>query len=127
MNHETAMVLEGLQLERCPSDGARARILGALIYFAQEVADDDLATEAQALMPKANPYQPPAPWKEQYLIGLRSVADSDCGVDADADGERFAHEYWQAWLTDTQRLERLQAPALGEDDGRKDGDNLNAA
>jgi hypothetical protein len=127
MNPETAMVLEGLQLERCRSDTVRARILGALIEFAGEVGDEDLATEAKALMPKAHPFRPPVAWKENYLEGLRSVADEDCGIDAAADGERFAHEYWQSNLTDEQRLERLQDPEMGMQDGIKDGDNLNAA
>ncbi|MBK3780191.1 hypothetical protein G3A43_07965 [Paraburkholderia aspalathi] len=124
MNSETAMVLEGLQLERCRSDVVRARILGALIDFAREVEDNDLATEAQALMPKAHPFDPPAEWKGSYLGGLRSVADEDCGVYVDSDGERFARECWQG-LTDEQRAARLHDPELGNQDGITDGDSLN--
>ena len=48
-------------------------------------------------------------------------------MDADADGERFAHEYWQANLTDEQRNERLLDPEKGYQDGITDGDNLNGA
>jgi hypothetical protein len=126
MNQETAMVLEGLQLERCKSDTVRARVLGALIEFAGEVEDADLAAEARAMMPKANPFVPTKPWRDNYLTGLRSVADEDCGVYPDDDGERYAFEYWQG-LTDAERNERLQFPEMGEQDGKKDGDNLNAA
>jgi hypothetical protein len=116
MNSETAMVLEGLQVERCRSDVTRARILGALIEFAEEVGDTDLATEAKALMPAANPFVPPDEWKEEYLGGLRSVAD----------GERYARECWRG-LTDEDRRERLRDPDRGYQDGLTDGDNLNGA
>jgi hypothetical protein len=126
MNSETAMVLEGLQVERCRSDVTRARILGALIEFAEEVGDTDLATEAKALMPAANPFVPPDEWKEEYLGGLRSVADEDCGVYVNDDGERYARECWRG-LTDEDRRERLRDPDRGYQDGLTDGDNLNGA
>jgi hypothetical protein len=124
MNPTTQQVLDGLQLDRSPSDSVRAQLLSAIVAFAREVGDADLAEGAKSKMPLANPFRPPLEWKERYLNGLASVADEDCGVSFDNDGERFCVEYWQSF-SDEQRLARLSEPHLGEEDGRTDGTNLN--
>lgn len=126
MNDNTKQLLKALQVDRSPNDTVRAQMLGALIDFAREVKDDDLAREAKALMPAAHPFRPPSAWKEQYLDAFRSVASEDCGVDADADGERYAHEYWES-LSDAERLERVRFVGMGLSDGEKDAENLNNA
>jgi hypothetical protein len=124
MSPTTEQVLEGLQLERSPSDSVRAQLLGAIIAFAREVGDIDLAEGARSRMPAANPFRPPREWKERYLVGLADVADEECGVYFDEDGERYSVEYWQGF-SDEQRVARLADPYLGEEDGRTDGTNLN--
>lgn len=65
-------------------------------------------------------------WKRNYLLGFRAVADEDCGVDADADGDRCCFEFWHA-LTPEQRTARIANPTDGEADGRNDADALNEA
>ena len=124
MNRITQQVLDGLQLDRSPSASVRAQLLSAIVAFAREVGDVDLAEGAKSRMPAANPFRPPREWKERYLNGLSEVADENCGVYFDEDGERYCIEYWQSF-SDEERAARLVDPYLGEEDGRTDGSNLN--
>ncbi|MBC8737415.1 hypothetical protein F6X40_11425 [Paraburkholderia sp. UCT31] len=124
MNEATQKVLDGLQLDRSPSDSVRAQVLAAIIAFAREVGDADLSEGARAKMPAANPFRPPPEWKERYLTGLEEVADEDCGVYFSEDGERYSVEYWQSF-SDEQRAARLADPELGYEDGQTDGTHLN--
>ncbi len=45
-------------------------------------------------------------WARNYRVAFREVADPDCGVDPDADGDRFRLEYWHS-LTRAQQEERI--------------------
>lgn len=63
-------------------------------------------------------------WARNYRVAFREVADPDCGVDPDADGDRFRFEYWHS-LTREQREERIANPSEGAYDGRKDANGLN--
>lgn len=107
------------------SDAAKAMLLSAIIDFGRNNDIPGLVDEAQALMPPAHPFKAPEAWREQYDSGFTEVADEERGVYRD-DMRRYGTEYWQA-LTDLQRQERLEKPALGYTDGREDAGNLNDA
>ncbi|MEJ6003741.1 hypothetical protein [Paucibacter soli] len=119
------VLISSLGLDQAPSDSVRARVLSALRTYGERTDQPDISKAAEALMPAAHPFEPPAEWVEQYRGTFESVADPDCGVDPD-ESHRYSAEYWQS-LTDADRKQRLANPSLGREDGQKDADNLNAA
>lgn len=121
------MVIAALDLTAAPSDTERARVLEALLRYAEATGNAALVTAARQALPAAHPFRPPAAWRERYLDAFRATADPDCGVDPDADCERCCGEYWRDILTDAQRAERLARPELGSTDGTRDAQQLNDA
>jgi len=122
---DATALIAALNLTSAGSDTVRAGVLEALKSYGRETGQQALVDAAQAAMPKAHPWKPPAAWRGFYLDHFRVTADPDCGVDPD-EAERYCGEYW-AILTDAQRQERLADPRLGEQDGEKDAENLNNA
>ncbi len=118
-------LIAALHLERAPSDTARALVLDALIAYSQAVGLSDLHDAAKAARPHADPFHPPDAWREAYIGVFRRVADPEWGVYPE-EADRYCFEYWSG-LDDAQRHERLGAPGLGEEDGRKDAEELNRA
>jgi hypothetical protein len=119
--------IAALDLAAAPSDTDRARVLEALLHYAQATHNDALAEAARQAMPAAHPFRPPPAWRERYLDAFRATADSERGVDPDADCERCCGEYWRDILTDAQRAQRLARPEMGADDGARDAQQLNEA
>jgi hypothetical protein len=118
-------IIAALKLDEAGSDTTRASVLTALLRYAQETKQPDLAQAAKAAMPAAHPWHPPAEWREYYLSAFRMNADDECGVDPD-EGSRYCGEYWRD-LTDEERAARLADPLMGSGDGEKDADALNEA
>lgn len=118
-------IIAGLELGKAPTDTVRASVLDALVSYAKATGLPELGKAAREARPAAHPFRPPKEWRERYLAAFAESADPDCGVDPD-EGPRYCVEYWQG-LTDSQRRQRLAEPWLGEDDGQKDADDLNAA
>ncbi|MCS6496803.1 hypothetical protein NX905_21395 [Burkholderia thailandensis] len=93
------------------------------------IAGEEDANNEQQLrecMPVANPFFPPEEWKREYGQGFYAHADEARGTYIE-EWERYCVEYWQEQLTDADRQDRLAAPSMGLDDGRKDAEALNAA
>lgn len=118
-------IIAGLELAKAPTDTVRAFVLDALADYAKATGLSELGKAAREARPAAHPFRPPKEWREKYLETFAQIADPDCGVDPD-EGPRYCVEYWQS-LTDSQRQQRLAEPWLGEEDGQKDADALNAA
>jgi hypothetical protein len=117
--------INALGIQSTKSDTAKARVLAAIRAFAESVGDDDLAGEARALMPSADPFQPPLAWRDNYYETFPLTADEECNVSV-YDMPRYCVEYWQG-MSDAERQARLENPALGRRDGTKDAEALNEA
>lgn len=118
-------IIAALNLESADTDTVRACVLEALRAYGQATAQPALVDAAEAAMPKAHPWLPPAEWRRFYEDHFRIIADPECSVCPD-EADRYCAEYWQC-LTDAERQARLADPSLGEQDGEKDADNLNDA
>lgn len=123
---QAQLVVSLLKLESAPNDVIRAKVLRALIGYAQDARHEELFRVATAHLPSANPFQPPEAWLASYHHGFSDVASLDCGVDAAADSDRYAREYWFS-LSDQARNHRLSRPESGYLDGETDAGNLNNA
>jgi hypothetical protein len=121
----TSSLLAGLGIDRAPDDSTKAMLLNAILVFADTVGDKELASQAQALMPKAHPYRFDPAWGERYADGFYMTADEDCGV-CTSEMHRYRDEYW-GFKDDAWRQERLQNPHLGFQDGVNDAQALNEA
>ncbi|MEG1349774.1 MAG: hypothetical protein RSD49_17200 [Hafnia sp.] len=113
-----------LGIEQAKTDADKAMLLSSIIRFARAIGDDTLVEAANGLMPQAHPFKPPLAWKAAYCGAFENEADESTGTYVD-DMDRYCADYW-CGLTDAQRQERLQRPALGESDGAKDAATLNA-
>lgn len=118
-------LLAALQLDRAPTDGDRAKVLGALMAYSRAIGNPALEHAAKQRFPAANPFTPPDAWAAHYREWFGTFADED-ELDVEMDVDRYCQEYWQG-LTDAQRTQRLAKPELGQADGRKDAEALNAA
>lgn len=120
-------IVDGLNINRAESNTVKARLLESLIKFGKAVSDDALVQAATAVMPAAHPFKPPEEWRKFYVEAFYVEADSDRGVDPDADADRCSYEFWQMVLNDADRAERLSKPTMGRGDGERDARNLNEA
>ena len=78
-------------------------------------------------VPATPPVLPPQEWIDEYLSGFRLVADSDKGVDAEADAWPNCAFFWWCLLSDEERALRIENPYKGDNDGMDDAERLNDA
>lgn len=117
-----------LDLAAAPSDTVRAHVIEALAVFAQVAQLPVLQGLTAAAMPDmaGNPHwRAPDAWRERYLAYFAMYSDPDQGVDRDL-APRYCNEYWQS-LTDAQRQQRYDNPALGKEDAMLDAKTINEA
>ena len=120
-----ARALELLGFERATRDVQRARLLHAIVEFAQNVNDAELAKAAHALLPAADPTNPPVDWRQGFEEGFRAYADEDAGTDPHSAAAQ-AQMVWQM-SEDVWRQARVAGSSeQGYDDGRDEAQTQNS-